>query len=108
MARPAPTPAYSPPMERVILTRMIRSKLADGRLPHNHIPRMWGGPGNGEVCDACGELVTKAQMVMEGLSVATEPSATDEASVGVQFHVQCFQIWDAERRVGGHDPSRPA
>jgi hypothetical protein len=28
---------------------LILSKLADGRLPLNSIPRVWGGPGNGEV-----------------------------------------------------------
>ena len=46
-----------------------------------------------------GETVTKAQMVMEGLSAK---------DCGVQFHVACFYVWDAERRVLGHEPSAPA
>jgi hypothetical protein len=48
-------------MEQHILRLMIQEKLADGRLPHDHIPRVWGGPGNGETCDGCGEIVAKAQ-----------------------------------------------
>ena len=92
-------------MDRPALTLQIQAKLADGRLPHNHIPRMWGGPGNGETCDGCGETVNKSQMVMEGLSV-TDAAHAD--GIGVQFHVECFQVWDAERQVLGHDPSQPA
>jgi hypothetical protein len=48
-------------MERPTLRLMIQEKLADGRLPNNHIPRIWGGPGNGEICDGCDEIVTKGK-----------------------------------------------
>jgi hypothetical protein len=41
-------------MELEALRPLIRSKLTDGRLPLNSIPRVWGGPGNGETCDAWG------------------------------------------------------
>lgn len=85
-------------MDSHILRLMIQEKLADGRLPHEHTPGIWGGPGNGETCDGCGETVTKAQMVME---LSTKNS-------GVHFHVACFHVWDAERRVLGHEPSGPA
>jgi hypothetical protein len=87
-------------MEKPTLRLMIQEKLADGRLPHDHIPRVWGGPGDGETCDGCDEIVTKAQMIMEGLS--------GKDSGGVQFHVACFYVWDMERQVLGHEPSRPA
>jgi len=90
-------------MDKPTLRILIREKLADGPLPHDHIPRMWGGPGDGETCDACGEIVTKTQMLMEGLS----KDSTSEGP-GVQFHVQCFYVWDVERQVLGHDPSGPA
>ncbi len=86
-------------MDKPVLRLMIREKLADGRLPHDSIPRMWGGPGNGETCDGCGEAVAKTQMLMEGLSAKAR---------GVQFHVACFHVWDVERQVPGHDPSGPA
>jgi len=86
-------------MDQPTLRLMIHDKLADGRLPHNHIPRMWGGPGNGEICDGCGETVTKTQVVMEGLSGKDRD---------VQLHVACFYVWDATRRVLGYKASGPA
>ena len=86
-------------MDKPTLRLMIQDKLADGRLPHNYIPRVGGGPGNGEICDGCDETVTKAQMVMEGLSGKDRD---------VQFHVTCFYVWDATRRDLGHKPSGPA
>jgi hypothetical protein len=82
-------------MDLPILRLMIREKLADGRLPHTHISRMWGGPGHGETCDGCGETVTNAQEVMQ------EPDAEGR---GVQFHVGCFHVWDVERQGPGHEP----
>lgn len=88
-------------MEDHTLHLLIRSKLADGQLPQDSIPRMWGGPGNGESCDACEETITKAQFVMEGVS-------NSEGGRGVQLHVRCFQVWDAERQVPGHEASGPA
>jgi hypothetical protein len=79
-------------MDRPIVRLLIQEKLADGRLPHAHIPRIWGGPGNGETCDGCGETVSKAQTLMENL---------DTAGRGVRFHVACFYVWDVARRTYG-------
>jgi hypothetical protein len=81
-------------MESQTLRRLIRQKLADGRLPNNSIPRVWGGAGAGETCDGCEEIITKSQFVMEGI-------ATSEGRNAVQFHVGCFKIWDEERVVPG-------
>jgi hypothetical protein len=39
-------------MEKPALRLLIQGKLVDGRLPNNHIPRIWDGPGNGEICAA--------------------------------------------------------
>jgi hypothetical protein len=83
-------------MDQPILRLLIQEKLADGRLPHTPIPRVWGGPGDGQTCDGCGETVKKAQMAMEGL---------DAKGCGVRFHVACFHVWDVERQVPGHKPS---
>jgi hypothetical protein len=74
------------------LRLLIRAKLADGRLPHDSIPRVWGGPGNDETCVACEQVITKANFVMEGVG---------EGLRAIQFHVQCFYIWDTERDVPG-------
>ena len=86
-------------MDQRFLRLLIQEKLADGRLPHSAIPRVWGGPGHGETCDGCGEIVTNAHMVMENLD--------DAAGGGVQLHVACFYVWDVERRVPGREPSVP-
>ena len=72
---------------------LIREKLRDGRLPYDSMPRFWGGPADGEVCDACEKPITKQQLVMEGIA------STLSDKQPIQFHVGCFQIWDAERRA---------
>jgi len=86
-------------MDKPILRILIQEKLAEGRLPHGHVSRIWSGPGNGETCDGCGEPVTKAQTLMTGL---------DARGSGVQLHVACFYLWTVERQVPAHGPSGPA
>jgi hypothetical protein len=73
------------------LRLLIRSKLADGRLPLNSIPRIWGGSGNGESCDACEIIVTKDEFVMERISLA-------DGRRPPQLHARCFWLWESERR----------
>ena len=77
-------------MDTPILRLMIQGKIAEGRLPHDSMPRMWGGPGDGHTCDGCGDSVTKAQMEMEGL---------DTSGGRIRFHVACFHVWDVERQI---------
>jgi len=76
-------------MEQTALRLVIQSKLADGRLPQNSIPRVWGCAGAGETCDACEQLISKAQFVMEEVCTT--------GGKGIQFHVPCFHLWDEER-----------
>jgi hypothetical protein len=77
-------------MDKQARRLLIRQKLADGRLPHNSIPRVWGGPSQGEICHACEEVIEKPALIMEGIALGgTEP---------LQLHVTCFYIWDGERR----------
>jgi hypothetical protein len=57
------------------------------------MPRFWGGVGDGKQCDACDTRIAKEQLVIEGIaSVFTSKKP-------VQFHVKCFYVWDAERRL---------
>jgi hypothetical protein len=63
---------------------VIRRKLV------HSIPRFWGGPSRGEACDACEERIDSTELVMEGISTLTNQ--------GIQLHVECFYIWDLERR----------
>ena len=82
-------------MEQDALRLIIRRKLAQGDLPNDSIPRFWGGPANGEQCNACEETISNAQFVMEGISTTTNQ--------GLQLHVECFYLWDEER----DEPGRP-
>ena len=83
-------------MDQPILRLLIQEKLADGRLPHDHFPRIRSGPGNGETCDGCEETVTRAQMLMEVLDVR---------GCRVQVHVGCYYLWVVERQAYGREPS---
>ena len=65
---------------------LIRKKLQDGRLPLQQHARFWGGPADGEVCDACDKPITEPQLIMDGI-VSTRG---DEKLA--QFHVRCFQF----------------
>ena len=70
------------------LQQLIVEKLRDGRLPHDSIPRTWGGPGNGERCDACDEIVRKDQYIIQGVT---------ETGHGIQTHADCFNFWNSAR-----------
>jgi hypothetical protein len=70
------------------LRLLIRSKLDNGRLPHEGIRGAWGIPSRGETCDACDTVLGKNQLLME---------ATTGSGRTLQMHVRCFQIWDQER-----------
>ena len=67
---------------------IIRQKLADGRLPYDRIPSLWGGQGKNEPCLACELPIKTSEFVMEDTGDATQRD---------QFHVQCVNVWDFER-----------
>ena len=35
------------------------------------MPRFWGGPVDGEICDACDTRITKEQFVIDGIASTT-------------------------------------
>ena len=72
---------------------MVRRKLAAGTLPHDSIPRFWGGASDGEECDACEEVIAVDQLLMEAISTTTNQ--------GLQFHLECLYLWDLERETPG-------
>ena len=51
-------------MEHDTIRVFIRQKLAVGSLPHDSIPRFWGGPSDGEDCDACDEVILADELLM--------------------------------------------
>ncbi len=88
-------------MQQHSLQLLIRHKLANGTLPTNSIPRVWGGPGNGESCDACEIIITKDEWVIEGISLA-------EGRKPLQLHVECFHLWELERHAMAPRTRAPA
>jgi len=57
------------------------------------VARFWGGPTDGETCDACDKPITRQQLIMEGIA------STLSDKQPIHFHVRCFQFWDTERRA---------
>lgn len=78
-------------MENAAIRVLIRQKLQNGDLPLNGIPRFWAGPSNGEECNACSRLIIDP-FVVEGIA------GTDGVKQPIQMHVECFALWDEERR----------
>ena len=70
------------------LRLLIRRRFESGALPRNGLHRVSGGPGKGESCVACKEIIAKSQFAMEG---------TGEHRTVLLFHVGCFSLWDIER-----------
>jgi hypothetical protein len=80
---------------------LIRSKLEQGLLPYNHIPRIWGAPGAGETCDGCDLVIEPPEMVMEGITLTDGGTAAlrgGDRRRPLQLHVLCFYVWDEARR----------
>ena len=67
---------------------IIRLKLQRGLLPASSPPDgIWAGRGADELCSACGERVTKSQMLYEW----------DGAGGRMNMHLRCYELWDDER-----------
>jgi hypothetical protein len=71
------------------LARIIRSKLANGTLPHDDARSVAAGNGSGEVCAACDRTIAFAQIELEA-RYRNWPTT--------RFHVGCYRIWEAERQ----------
>jgi hypothetical protein len=82
-------------MDHDSLRLLIRQKLADDRLPQDSMPRIWGGPADADMCDACDRVIPGGEYVIEGVSWF----GSDKRAV--QFHVLCFAVWDEERQPPG-------
>lgn len=67
-------------MNMEALRILIRAKPRDGRLPVNNISRLFGGPGNGETCDACDAVITKEQLGIESISLVGRRRKTPSSS----------------------------
>jgi len=78
-------------MDAQALRLLIRRKIWDGSLPPDRLSRVSWGSSNGESCDACSVMVTRAQVLMQGSTLAGD--------VPTRFHIRCFHIWNDERHT---------
>jgi hypothetical protein len=78
-------------MRKESLLILIRHKLNEGSLPQDSMPRVWGASANGDFCDACDQAIPADEYVIEGIWF------DGDGKRGLQFHVQCFSVWDEER-----------
>ena len=72
-------------MDQESLRLLIRRKLQNGRLPNDGIKKVWSSRSDGETCDGCDAILSKDQMLMEGVTM-------DLGRKPLQFHVRCFQV----------------
>jgi hypothetical protein len=79
-------------MDQESLRLLILRKLRAERLPRDGMRPVWSGPSDGETCDACDKVLAQTQLLREGVTL-------DLSRRPLQMHVQCFQIWDQERRA---------
>ena len=91
-------------MDEDVARQLIHQKLHEGRLPRSRAVDIWVSPGDGQVCDGCGTAIARKQQIVWGIATRDRTS--------LQFHEDCFQIWDAERLVlaprepdGGKSPA---
>jgi hypothetical protein len=69
--------------------QQVRSRIAEGRLPHDRIGRVVSATyGADEICDACSAAVS-AEQVLYRLARAD--------AYHLVFHSACFAIWKVER-----------
>jgi hypothetical protein len=76
-------------MDEFLSRQLIRRKLHEGNLPRGQARDIWAAPGGGQTCDGCDEPIARSQEI--GWRMVTRDW------ISIQFHDDCFQIWDAER-----------
>ena len=83
-------------MDMFVRRLLIQLRLQDGRLPRARVRGFLYLHGEGQSCDGCGTLITKAETVVTVL-FADNPQR-------VQMHRECFQSWNVERGTSdGHE-----
>ena len=55
-------------MDSLLVRWVIQLRLDDGRLPSGRIIDLIDSAGDGQPCDGCGEIITKVETAVTGLS----------------------------------------
>jgi len=74
------------------LRATIRAQLLAGVLPVGLAKRVFGGPGEGEPCDCCGQVIEHHEIGYEA-EVLVEGST---AGLYLVAHRVCFDLWNHE------------
>jgi hypothetical protein len=62
------------------------SKVKDGALPTDGARRRWVGPGRGNACNGCGDVITARE---------TEYEIDFSNALLLRFHRDCFTTWES-------------
>jgi hypothetical protein len=76
-------------MSDAIVRRLVRDKIADGRLPRNPAGAVSAKNGADEKCDACSTPVSHEEVLYK---------LAQEGFKQIRFHATCFAVWRDERR----------
>ena len=74
------------------LRTTIHNQLLAGVLPLGLAKRVFGGPGEGEPCDCCGQVIERHEIEYE----AEVSSQNDIAGLRLVAHRACFEVWKDE------------
>jgi hypothetical protein len=77
------------------LAATIRHKLSTGALPARNPVQVRLGYGRGQPCTACEHPIPPSEPEYEFDAGKAPP---------VRFHLECYGLWDAERRRRGSRP----
>jgi hypothetical protein len=75
-----------PPMDESALRDKAREAIQNGKLPTRRPDGTMGGPGCGEACAICGDLLRRTQMELEAPEVHK-----------YHLHPRCYAAWEFER-----------
>jgi hypothetical protein len=78
-------------MNEAALRELTHKKLADGRLPSEHIMRFQAGYGDGAACAGCGLTMLPSEIAYRLTYGETGGFRT------LTMHYQCFCMWERER-----------
>ena len=78
-------------MDLAQIRQCVRDGLRRGELPRTRQARAWGGPGGGQPCNGCGEVIARDDIEIE------LQFFTDEGFSTYRFHTLCHAVWEMER-----------
>jgi hypothetical protein len=76
-------------MDEPSVVERLRAMLMSGRIPHGRPARIFGGPGSGAPCDACGDAIAAEDAEVE-MDFPDGPT--------LLFHPRCFQVLESLRQ----------